>query len=139
MKKKDIDLQTSLEAKLEYENKIEHLQKQLKDQSIALKSTRSEVEVERNKQKELQHEIELSKAKHVMLEDHNKKLIRMNEENAEKELNYKNRIDNCIEENRDLLRKIEGLKEQNGQIERDCQAKLAKIEEVFVFNTFTSL
>ena len=63
----------------------------------------------------------------------------MNEENAEKELNYKNNIDNCIEENRDLLRKIEGLKEQNGQIERDCKAKLAKIEEVFVFNTFNSL
>ena len=136
MKKKDFDLQRSLEAKLEYETKIEVLQKQLKDYTVNLKTIRSELENEKNKQKEFQHENELMKAKFTMVEEQNRKLARVNEECMEKETSYKTRFESIMDENREMIRKIDGMKEEMATMEKEFQGKLAKIEEVLLLFFF---
>lgn len=133
MKKKDVDLQRTLEAKLDYENKIEHIQKQLKDQTVTLKSLKSELDSEKNKQKEFQHENELMKSKLSMLEEQNKKIMRINDEFSEKEQFYKAKIETINEENRELSKKFESFKEEKLIIENECQNKLARLEEVFKY------
>jgi len=126
MKKKDYDLQRSLEGKLEYETKIEHLQKQLKDSTIGTKTLKNDLDTERQKGKEILHENEVLKAKFGVLEENNKKLQMINDEKEEKEMVFKNRVDILSDENRELMKKIE-------TIEKEYQAKLKKLEEVATF------
>lgn len=129
MKKKDNDLQKSLEAKLEYENRIESLQKQLKEQLAVGRTMKGEIDSSKMKERELAKDLEMIKGKYSLLEEQNRKLLRNIEENSEKESSFRLKLEGIIEENKVLLSKIEGLKEEKFGLEKDFQEKIEKINE----------
>ena len=116
MKKKDLDLQKSLEAKLEYETRIEHLQKQLKDQSQTIKSIKGDLEAEKRQGQALGLEVEGLRSKNNGLEENNRRLQGINEEMEQREIGFKGKLETLGVE----------------IMEREYQEKLRKIEEVFI-------
>lgn len=131
MKKKDLDLQKSLEIKLEYETRIETLQKQLKELSNLNKTLKSEAEAKAQKEREFLKESENFK-------EINRKLAKNLEEIAQKEAALRHKTDALAEENSDLLKKLDSFKEEKALLQRDFQEKLAKAEEVAFFWYFSS-
>lgn len=130
LKRKENETSRNLEIQSETENRINGMQKEIKDLSIMNKSFKSDLEKERLKNREYMNDIEGYKEKFNRLEESLKKSLNENNSLMEKDLEGQKKLEVTSIENKELLKKIENLKEKFMTEKKEYEFNLLSLEEV---------